>query len=189
VTSRSSRPLVLSSSRPLVLSSSRPLVLLVLLSSCPLVPLVLFFLESFCRIVVLSWCCPLAVSCSRGVVLLHSRPLTFSHSRPLAPPSPAVQQVFPIHCYFNSSSLSVGYCCLLVATVTTASVSLACFRHIITDPGDTFSHSGRDSENPCGLWLAVAVRESHGEFHSPLRVGATARSPCDSEIPTRLYDS
>jgi hypothetical protein len=112
----SSRPLVISSSRHLVLSSSRTPVPRVVLSHSRI-------LATFSRILVLSHC--------RPPYLLHIQV------------SPAVQQVFPIHCCFNSRSLLVGYCCLLVVTVTTASVSLAGFCQIIIDGGNTALHSFR----------------------------------------------
>jgi hypothetical protein len=148
----------ISSARILVLPHSHPLV--VLLHGCSVATFcrasALPFLTSSCRSVVLSFSGIVVLSHFRSlcrsvaavfscivvprVALLHwchscSRHGDTSPYQLHIQPSPTLQQVFPIHSCFNSRSLSVGYCCLLVATVTTASVSLACFCHIITDGG------------------------------------------------------
>ena len=111
-----------------ILLHSRPLV--VLSDSRILCPLRFLDSRPSCRPLAVSQC-PLPL-----FSLVHCHPPYQLHIQL----STAVQKVFPIHSCFNSRSLSVGYCCLLVATVTTASVSLACFCHIITEGGNTALH-------------------------------------------------
>jgi hypothetical protein len=105
-------------------------------------------------------------------------------------PSPAVQQVFSIHCCFNSRSLSVGYCCLLVATVTTASVSLACFCHIITDGGNTalrcFLIQVNSKSTGDNIYCGNTVVWSTGKYGTEALANNSCHTPDDASTCT-LY--